>query len=200
MLTDFDYAVAANKLGLTVPHIKAIASVESSGSGFLSDGKPKILFERHKFYSGLAVKRGADFAEQTFKSDPGICNKVSGGYATGATAEIRGQAEWDRLSRAIRIDRECALEAASWGAFQIMGYQWKSFPGISSVQALVNMAYSELGQLQLLVAFLQANPGIVAALKRKDWASAARGYNGSNYAAGFYDKKLATAYARNGGA
>ncbi|AZA64465.1 DUF3380 domain-containing protein [Chryseobacterium carnipullorum] len=49
-LTEQDYINAAKELGCEVAAIKAVAEVESRGSGFLSSGEPKILFERHRFY------------------------------------------------------------------------------------------------------------------------------------------------------
>jgi len=39
--------------------IKAVVSVESGGNGFISDGKPKILFEGHIFWNQL-IKVGID--------------------------------------------------------------------------------------------------------------------------------------------
>lgn len=48
-LKEQDYINASKELGCEVAAIKAVAEVESAGSGFLSDGQPKILFERHYF-------------------------------------------------------------------------------------------------------------------------------------------------------
>jgi two-component sensor histidine kinase len=48
-LTEEDYKRAARRLGCSVAAIKAVAEVEAPGSGFLPDGRPKILFERHIF-------------------------------------------------------------------------------------------------------------------------------------------------------
>lgn len=42
-------ALAAKRLGVDVPTVRAVAEVESNGVGFLPDGRPKILFERHIF-------------------------------------------------------------------------------------------------------------------------------------------------------
>jgi hypothetical protein len=36
-------------LNCDVAAIQAVAEVEARGAGFLGDGRPKILFERHKF-------------------------------------------------------------------------------------------------------------------------------------------------------
>ena len=39
--------------------IKAVVVVESGGNGFISDGKPKLLFEGHIFWNQL-IKIGID--------------------------------------------------------------------------------------------------------------------------------------------
>ena len=44
MLNEDDYKEAAELLRCDIPAIKAVAEVESSGAGFLCDGRPKILF------------------------------------------------------------------------------------------------------------------------------------------------------------
>lgn len=191
MLTDKQYQQAADDLGVTVPHIKAFEFVESNGDGFLADGRPKILFERHVFYRQLKAAKGQVYADRIARDFPYICNTKPGGYSGGA-------AEHNRLAQAVAIDRPSALESCSWGGFQIMGFHWKAL-GYSSIQALVNAAYKEEGQLDMLVRFLKINPGIIRAMKAKDWAGVARGYNGPAYAQNQYDTKLAAAYKKFGG-
>jgi len=189
MLTDLDYQRAANNLGLTLPHIKAFAEVESNGNGFLPTGEVKILFERHVFYKQLVTNRGKAFADTVAKTDPDICNKTAGGY--GKYSE-----QHPKLQRAVAIDRNSALESCSWGAFQIMGYHWKTV-ALANVQEFVNLNYSDAGQLKCLVLFLKANPSIVTALKNKAWSTVARLYNGP--AQKNYDTRLRDAYAKFGG-
>ena len=48
-ISEGDYQAAAQSLGCEVAAIKAVASVESRGRGFLPSGRPKILFESHVF-------------------------------------------------------------------------------------------------------------------------------------------------------
>ena len=191
MLTDKDYQRAADSLGVSVAHIKAFAEVESSGDGFLPTGEVKILFERHIFYRQLTTNRGKAFADTVSKTDPDICNTSPGGY--GKLSE-----QHPKLQRAVAIDRKSALESCSWGAFQVMGFHWKLL-GYDSVQGLVNAAYSDQGQLELVIRFLKVNPNIVAALKRNDWETVARLYNGAGFAASSYDTRLHDAYVKFGG-
>lgn len=191
MLTETQYQAAAKAIGVNTEAIKAFATVESSGNGFQSDGQVKILFERHWFYKLLRAEKGQQFADQTASKFPDICNPSPGGY--GKYSEQHG-----RLDRAVAIDRQCALQAASWGAFQIMGYHWKTC-GYESLQAFINDMYTDAGQLNALVGFLKANPAIIRAIKAKDWATVAKLYNGPGYAVNKYDTKLAAAYAQFGG-
>lgn len=181
MLTEIDYRNAAVTLGVEIACVKAVTKVESRGSGFLPSGEPKILFERHWMYKLLKAKTGK---EPTLSE---VCNPKVGGYQGGAAEHIR-------LNTAVTIDRECALQSASWGLFQIMGFHWKAL-GYESVQAFINDQYASEGkQLGTFVKFLQINPGMLAALKSKDWAKFARLYNGPDYAKNSYDTKLAEAY------
>ena len=73
-LQESDFIEAANLLNCEVEAVKAVAEVESSGSGFLSNGKPKILFERHYFHRLTGGKFSA--------KNPDISNKSSGGYTS----------------------------------------------------------------------------------------------------------------------
>lgn len=186
-----NYSEAAKLLGVEEAAVKAVASVESQGYGFIKDATgamvPKILFERH-----IMFKRLRDFTPIKSKDMaakyPDIVNEYPGGYKGGL-------AEWERLDRAIKIDRVSALESASWGSFQIMGMHWKAL-GFNSVQEFVNKAYTEEGQLDLFVRFVKASPNVLRALKAKDWVGVARSYNGPGYAANKYDIKMKEAYER----
>ncbi|MGA0525154.1 N-acetylmuramidase domain-containing protein, partial [Escherichia coli] len=88
------------------------------------------LFERHIMRRQLVAAGHAMDATHYNLTDPNIVNPKPGGYVGGA-------GEWDRLARAIEINRPAALESASWGLFQIMGFHWKLL-GFASVQAFVN--------------------------------------------------------------
>lgn len=187
-----DYSKAAQLLNVEVAAVKAVASVESNGGGFIKDpetGKnvPKILFERHIMFRRLRDYTPIKSADMAAKY-PDIVNLNSGGYKGGI-------AEHERLQRAVQIDRTTALESASWGAFQIMGYHW-SYLGYPSVQAFINDMYTEQGQLDAFVKFIKADSRLVKALKGKDWTTFARLYNGPSYQKNSYDIKMRQAYER----
>lgn len=191
-LTDSDYKSAALWLGVPVAAIKAVASVESAGSGFLPDGRPKILFERHVMFRQVSSKLGRAKAEAFAKANPSLVNETAGGYLGDAK-------EHDRLGQAANLDRDCALQSASWGKFQIMGYHWKAL-GYESLQAFINAMYKSEGeQLDAFSRFIKVDSRLHQALKALDWKTFASIYNGPGYAKNQYDKKMSDAYKRAGG-
>lgn len=191
---------AAKRLGVDLASIYAVNEVESTGSGFLVNGKPKILFERHVMHRLLATPRlnGDDaaalkaYADQLATLHPALVNPKAGGYAGGT-------AEHQRLANAKLIDALCAPEACSWGAFQIMGYHWQRLGYASLDDFLTRMASSEAEQFEAFVRYIEAEPALHKALKAKKWAEFAKLYNGPAYARNLYDVKLERAYARHAG-
>jgi LysM repeat protein len=182
-MTAADWQRAANSLGVDVASIKAVADVEAAGGGFLSNGDPKILFEAHQF-SRLTGRRYDS-------THPGISSR-----RWNRSLYKGGAAEHTRLKEAAALNETAALKSASWGKFQIMGFNYKT-AGYSSVQAFVkDMRASEGKQLDAFVNFIKSNPSMHRALKNHDWATFARLYNGSGYAQNHYDTKIAQAYVK----
>lgn len=159
----------------------AVLAVETSGNGFFSDRRPKILYERHVF---------SRLTHQTFDAQhPDISSKSPGSY--GAT----GAHQYDRLNQAISLNRNAALQSASWGLGQTMGFNFAA-TGSADVEAMIKrMVASENEQLLCTVNQL-IEGGSVAALRAKDWANFARRYNGPNYAINNYDLRLSAAYQK----
>jgi len=184
MLTEQDFQTAALSVGCDVAAIKAVASVESSRSGFDPEGFPITLFEGHWFYK----LTGGKYAQ----SHPTICYPVWTKQFYGKT----WQAEEARLAEAAALDHDAAMKSASWGLFQIMGLNYDKC-GFGTVQEFVNvMCKSEGAQLQAFVMFIK-NTGLASSLQNKQWATFAKGYNGPQYAQNNYDTKLAAAYAQS---
>ena len=189
LLTEADFQAAAQILNCDVAAIKAVAEVESSGNGFLSDGKVKILFEGHQFYKHA----GGAYAE----SHPTICYKkwTKKYYTAGPNADVRGAGELARLEQAMALDRRAALMSASYGKFQIMGFNHE-LCGFDDVETFYeSMQASEGEQLKAFSKFVIAN-GLDRALRKHDWVTFAKGYNGKEYWKNKYDEKLAKAHAK----
>ncbi|WP_426136356.1 N-acetylmuramidase domain-containing protein [Pseudomonas sp. PWP3-1b2] len=198
LLRNNDLVAAAGRLDVPLASIYAVNEVESKGKGFLDNGKPVILFERHIMFRELAKVRhqGDDpaelkrHAEHLASANPALVNPKPGGY-------IGGTAEHQRLAMARLIDDTAALESASWGAFQIMGFHWKRL-GYTSVQDFVAaMSASESQQFDAFTRFIETDPVLHKALKARKWAEFARLYNGPDYLRNLYDTKLQRAYERH---
>jgi len=171
--------------------LKAVAEVESSGSGFLPspDRRPKILFEGHVFHRLTAGR----FSEPRHSniSYPKWDRKQYSGSLAG---------EWKRLDKAAALDAEAALQAASWGAFQIMGFNY-ALCGFDNVGRFVECQSSGAdAQIEAFASFI-ARPGspLITPLRRRNWAKFASLYNGPGYRQNRYAEKLAAAYARLAG-
>jgi hypothetical protein len=165
-------------LEVGIAELLAVLAVESRSCGFLPDRRPIILFERHVFHQ----RTHGRFSAQ----NPDISNPSAGGY------EGR-EKEYQRLDRAIQLDRTAALMSASWGAGQVMGFNHAS-AGFDDVESMVQAMYaSEDAQLAAVAAFLKKN-NFVRFLKARDWTALARGYNGAEFAKNKYDLRLAGAF------
>lgn len=183
-----DIRALAERLGVEPCAVAALIRVESAGSGFIEPGMPKILFEGHIFWKEL---KKVGLKPENFAADhPSVLfSKWDKKHYRG------GRGEYERLVEAEAIHRDAAQSSASWGAFQIMGFNYAAC-GFSGVGAFVEAqkagaaeqarVFGEFLRSQRLVRFLQA----------RDWAGFAERYNGSAYAANKYDEKLRAAYER----
>ena len=198
LLRNATLVAAAERLGVELAVVYAVNEVESSGAGFLANGKPKILFERHVMHARLSLVRhdGDDSATLIAHADhlaalhPHLVNRRPGGYAGGT-------AEHQRLAQARMLDALCADESASWGAFQIMGYHAERLGYASVADFVSRMARDENEQFEAFVRFIEADAALHKALKGKKWAQFAKAYNGPAYARNLYDVKLERAYERH---
>ena len=174
-ITQTDFDAACHALGGDAASLWSLVSVETRGFGYLEDRRPQILFERHIFSRRTAGRFNA--------SHPDISNPAQGGYTGGA-------AEYDRLGKAMQLDETAALESASWGLGQVMGFNAESV-GFADVRTMVtDMVADEAAQLRAVVGFIAGNAGLLNAFKARDWATVALRYNGASYAENQYDTKL----------
>lgn len=184
-LSEKDLLSVANDLGVELAVIKAVNEVESSGQGFLGN-KPKILFEGHVFWRQLK-KHGLDPMNHKAGNENILYSSWTREHYFG------GAREHERLNEAKKIHENAALESASWGLFQIMGYHWENLGYESVVEFVKLMNKSEGEHLKAFGRFIIAN-SLTKYLKDKDWANFARHYNGPGYKQNKYDEKLVRAY------
>ena len=154
---------------------------------FLAAGKPQLLFEGHIFWRQLQLR----------KIDPAKYQAANASilYPKWTKTHYKGGiGEYARLEQARKINADAANASASWGMFQIMGFQYQ-LCGFKTVAQFVSaMCQSERSQLLAFCRFITKNPQMHGALQAKKWATFARLYNGSEYAKNQYDTKLLNAY------
>ncbi len=176
----------AKELNIDPAAMRAVIEVESSGGGFLPDGRPKILFEGHIFWSLIEAKGLRP--RKLCKGNEDIL------YPRWTKKHYKGgAAEHDRLERAKRIHENAALSSASWGMFQIMGFNYY-VTDYRNVSDFVAAQYeSELEHLKAFIGFVKTNR-LLEHLRTRNWAKFAAGYNGKSYRKNKYDERLETAY------
>lgn len=178
-LTDEDFRIVAEQLGVEVAAIKAVVKIEAGSAlqGFWAPGVPvanysKALFNRY-------------------------CKKVKGRKEKDAQVPkgLKGYAlkEWTSLTNARKINADAANMGTYWGMFQIGGYNYKLCE-CESVQEMVDrVCESEFSQLEMFAVFIR-NAGMLDALRSKDWRAFARKYNGPSYARRNYHTRMAKEY------
>jgi hypothetical protein len=177
-LSEPGFERAVERLDVDAASLWALIAVETNGFGYLADRRPKILFERHVFHWRTGGR---------FENHPEICSPQRGGYLGGA-------AEYDRLARAIELDRTAALESASWGLPQLMGHHAMRLGYVGVEDMVARFGEGEDEQLDGAVRFLTANRALWAALRARDWTNVAYHYNGAAYAEHGYHTRLDQAY------
>lgn len=181
-LDDIDLPMIGRMIGVGEDEIHAVLDVESAGTGFDSQGRPKMLFEPHVFWRELGIGAKRDRA-------------AAAGLAHPQWRRNYPADSYPRLQQAMAIDETAALRSASWGLGQVMGFNHK-VAGYTTVLDMVQaFMQDEEKHLLAMINFIRAS-GLDDELRRHNWAGFARGYNGAGFAKNGYDRKLAAAYAR----
>ncbi|SMO78587.1 N-acetylmuramidase domain-containing protein [Paracoccus laeviglucosivorans] len=182
-LTDIDVARVGRVIRLGEDEVRAVMEVETLGGGFDKQGRPKNLFEPHRFW----IELGAG-PKRTAAAEQGLAYPKWGARPYPAES-------YTRLALAMRIDTSAALRSCSWGLGQILGSNHKAagYPTVGDMVAA--FCDSEQAQLAAMIAFIEAE-GLDDDLRRHDWSGFARGYNGPGYATHGYHTRLRDAYAK----
>lgn len=193
-LEDLDLPRIAHAIGAGEDEVHMLMDVESAGDGFDSQGRPKLLFEPHIMFKELTKRGDKKALDAAIKE--GVAYKV---WKTKPYPKD----SYPNLLKAMKINPEAALMSASWGAEQMMGFNYKT-AGYANVFDMVNAhCDDEENHIQSMINFCVANNLAddlkrLAELKRPttpaDTAPIARVYNGSAYAENNYHTKLATAH------
>jgi hypothetical protein len=182
-LDDLDLPRIGYRIKVGEDEIHAVMDVEAAGGAWDSQGRPKMLFEPHRFYKNL--------------TDAGArARAVAAGLAYPKWGEQPYPRDsYPRLIEAMKIDETAALKSASWGLGQVLGENF-AMVGFDTVQAFVlGMLDDADAHLDAMVSFI-ISAHLDDEIRSHNWAAFARGYNGPQYAKNDYDTKLAKAFAK----
>jgi len=194
LLSEQDLMDFSKQFNLELAVVKAVNEIESNGKGFLIDGRPKILFEGHIFWRELEKRNINPNSYINSNTQDILFKKYTKKYYVGGTAE------YIRLEKARNLAQDkrfidAANSSASWGLFQIMGFNATSI-GYKSVDEFVEKMNKNEGEhLKAFGLFLEKN-NLIGILRNKNWASFALKYNGPAYKTNKYDEKLMRAYQK----
>jgi hypothetical protein len=179
-----EYRAIAEAIGAEPAVIEAIAIVETGGrTGFLADGRPRILYEPHVFSRRSGHRFDQSHPHLSFKG-------WRSGFRYGKLTE-----QWDKFAEAAKLDRDAAIQACSWGRAQILGENWQSC-GFASPGEFFWAMHSVAGQRHAVLHFAKADARLIAAVGAKNWREIARIYNGPSFEKHGYHTRLEAAYRR----
>lgn len=171
--------------------LMAIVEVESNGVLFANvEGRslPVIRWEGHYFDRLVPAHLRAEARKA------GLAHPSAGAVKNPASQASR----YRILQRAIKIDRDAALQSISIGVGQVMISHWKTL-GYANPSAMFKRACEGFeGQVELMMRYI-VKFDLLDEMQRLDWAGFARGYNGPAYKKNKYDTKMASAYRRYSG-
>ncbi|KIF83242.1 LysM peptidoglycan-binding domain-containing protein [Noviherbaspirillum autotrophicum] len=198
-VTQSDIEDAAKELQCQPGLIYALAKQESSSSSFFKLGNrmvPKILYERHQFKNRTSPKKKLPSPYEN--KYPDICGPAysrAKKNKRGEWIELKSGAilmesdvygpsgifQYKRLSKAYQLDPFAALEACSWGKFQIMGFNYKR-AGFNDVKAFTKaMSRSDVEHIKAFLKFAKSNKVLLNGLRMKNFEKIAEGHNGENW-------------------
>lgn len=190
-LTPADVQVLALRLGVHPSVIYAIREVEAPRGAFDTAGRPTILFEKHIF--------GKQTDHKYNNSHPDLSSSkwMPGTYGPASN-------QWNRLATACSLDPHAAFEAASFGAFQVLGCNAEDIGYQSAFHMALELTRSELAHMECFEKFINSK-GLADELRGCKGGSPTsciplvRAYNGTGYARNNYHINLSKAilkYAR----
>lgn len=189
--SDTAFTAAATALGCESAMMRALARVEAKQFGaFLRDlpGEPPVvLFERHKFSQFTEGRYDGLRASGLPESCSLISDQKPGGYGL-----VRYQHA--RLEAARKLDDGAAVEATSWGLFQLMGFNWKRCGAKSLYDFEASMRRSVDDHLVAFCSFVYSDGRLQLAMRTRSFGTIALLFNGSDFERNGYHTKLEAAY------
>ncbi|HWA22513.1 MAG TPA: N-acetylmuramidase domain-containing protein [Caulobacterales bacterium] len=158
-LTNAAVDVAAKRLGVAVPVMRALVAAEAAGrEGFGIVHLPTMKFEPAVF-SRLTGGRYDH-------SNPDISYPLADDRRLPASPALR----WRQLAKAYVMNNEAALKAAAWGMFALRGEDHEDYGFTSAASMAASLAESEERQLAALEEWLRRRRA-AGLLKARNWAA-----------------------------
>jgi peptidoglycan hydrolase-like protein with peptidoglycan-binding domain len=184
---------AAKKYDIPASSLLAVVECETSGAPYEQDGRtPRLLFERHKFYSELKLHQPQKLAAA-----------VKAGLAIpkwSRTTQYKDQGtsagRLAVIAKARAIDEEVANRATSWGLGQTMGFNAERLGYDNAIDMVQRMTEGRVAEQVRAMMQEILRSKLDGHLRNKDFAKFARGYNGPGYAQNQYDTRMAAAEKR----
>jgi hypothetical protein len=118
--THDDIVLIANQHSLEPLLLEAFVEVYAPGSGFLEDGRPKVIFQHHIFWKNLLPAYRTRFKRRKFKMLAVMHRDIL--HPVPATSvSVSYLSEHNKLDKATGIDSDAALRSALWGRFMLPG-------------------------------------------------------------------------------
>lgn len=177
----------------------AVLAVESAGQG-LRDGRPVVRLEIRLLWRHWG-RDHPDVFDQSFKfrrdAKPWTRHRWRPGKGNWRKFHGSQAKEWEVIEYACSLDVEVAGAvwcSTSMGAAQLLGMHHERL-GYQSAGDMAKAFQDEEEQELAFIRFLETDAYLVNALRREDWRSFARRYNGPGNVAD-YAPKLEAAVAR----
>lgn len=176
-ITRTECEACADSLGISPELVQTVARVESQGD--LS----AFLFEPHVFSRLTNHKYDATHPDVSYP------NWDRTKYPS------RKENRLIQLGKAIRLEPLKAYEAASWGIFQIMGFNYKDAGYTSALSMSQDLQSSVVANINAFGNMLR-KMGLIDTLRNKEWEKFARVYNGPGFKLNNYHIKMQNEYER----
>lgn len=192
-----EFKTAASVLGVPAAHLAAFYYVESSGEGFGSDGRLKLLYEPHIVHratKGALTGKKFDWIwnGREIKIDLSYRNWVPLSGHIQRNPEIwhpykeNHAGQWGLMAMAYE-HHDAAIEGGSYGGFQVLGQNARWLGYESPIDMIETMYEGEGTHLEAAIRFLRQRK-LIPALKAGNWTELAAGYNGPGQAQTFAAK------------
>jgi hypothetical protein len=186
-LQERDYVDCAAVIGCTPEALQAVCLTFVVGTGFIANGRCRIVFNREKFYKELSKERSDEQVTALVKKHPSIISASGGGY-------LSDEYEYVRFCGAVSVDSYAAMLSTNWGMFQLPGTNYR-FCGYSKItEFTLDMQHSERRQLRIFADYIKNTPHLKAALKTADFEQFSQAYCGPAFQQYDYHTRMARHY------